>query len=315
MANAQRKLTSLPAARHDLLIITDTSLISRRATAATLLLTAGFVLSGCMAPDQLDTTYGTRSRAGSAQSVNGTHVLAEMFREAGFRVSASPRLGRAVEQADVVIWFPNRFRPPDEEVRLYFESWLRDRSGRALVYVARDFDASIVYWEQVLTSAAPDQVCEVRRRLARCKAAHAQARSGFDEHEDCDWFALRRDLAPRRATTLAGPWSAGIDASRADIRIFTRLEASAETSRDRADDDEAWFGSDDWTELLTSDEDIAGRAIHASDVGAKQADHRYQWVLATERHAGKSRAPQAGGTFDCRVRPARPRRFSGNGAR
>ncbi|MEE8452544.1 MAG: DUF4350 domain-containing protein [Thermoguttaceae bacterium] len=84
----------------------------------------------------------------ASSSVNGTAVLAEMFEQAGHKVFSwrvlSPRLQ---DRADCIVWFPNDFDPPDQEVREWLQDWLYAKPNRTLIYVGRDFDAEPWYWE------------------------------------------------------------------------------------------------------------------------------------------------------------------------
>ena len=99
------------------------------------------LLAGCSR--DIETVYGQREGTEASTSVNGTAVFADMFTLAGHRVSSwhmlSPRLQ---QKADCIVWFPNDFQPPSDDVRHWFEDWLSDKPDRTLIYVGRDFDAA-----------------------------------------------------------------------------------------------------------------------------------------------------------------------------
>src|SRR5262245_28207534 len=81
------------------------------AVAALVLVLLGIAIAG-RRDEQLPTAYGRRRGSDSATSVNGTAVLAEMYRRQGRRVSTSIRFSPALEKYDTIVWFPNDFAPP-----------------------------------------------------------------------------------------------------------------------------------------------------------------------------------------------------------
>src|SRR5436190_10785187 len=69
------------------------------------------VLLGGRRDEQLTTLYGRRRGTEAIRSVNGTSVLAEMFKRRGHRVSTMSRLSPKVDEFDVLVWIPNNFEP------------------------------------------------------------------------------------------------------------------------------------------------------------------------------------------------------------
>lgn len=197
-----------------------------------LILTALTVfLVGC-SNDQIQHSYGhRRGRLGGA-SVNGTGVLSEMFRQAGHRVHTRRVLSPKMESYDTIVWAPDCFALPSEESQAFLEDWLSNRPGRTLVYIGRDFDAEIAYWEDVLPQAPPDQAAEVTRRLAKARARHASERLSMPADSECRWFAIERGESRRRIgrggdakDSLHGVWCEGdsIDVSQVEITLEDRL--------------------------------------------------------------------------------------------
>ena len=105
-----------------------------------LLAACSCAVAGC--EQEIDTRYGQRDGPEATLSVNGTAVLAEMFEQAGHKVTSwnmlSPQLA---QRAECIVWFPDDFRPPSREVVAWLERWLCERPDRTLIYVGRDFDA------------------------------------------------------------------------------------------------------------------------------------------------------------------------------
>ena len=93
-----------------------------------------------------------------------------MFEQAGHNVyswgTLSPRLET---RADCIVWFPDDFEPPSDEVRHWLENWLFDRPGRTLIYVGRDFDAAPWYWEKVEAGAPAEQIPKLRTKRREAK--------------------------------------------------------------------------------------------------------------------------------------------------
>ena len=205
---------------------------ARRAGKAACVLRCGGVVAllFCLLPGcakRLPTEYGRRMGAKGASSVNGTAVLADMFAAAGHRVfsrsSLSPRLE---EQADCIVWFPDDFSPPTEEVREWLEDWLWSEPGRTLVYVGRDFDAAPLYWKKVsegLDAPLRTEVAE-QRRLA--EADYRLARSTLPEQADCDWFQIDGRYRPRQVRSLQGEsdWFAGVEPKQLEIELNGRFQ-------------------------------------------------------------------------------------------
>ncbi len=187
--------------------------------------------AGCGVRD-VDSSYGIRRGARGGQSVNGTGVLAGMFQQAGHRVSTRKQLSPRLDQADVIVWFPDDFEPPTEEVLQYLENWLSRNPQRTLIYVGRDYDAAVSYWEQMQAGAPPEQAVEVARRLARSRADHDRRRMTMPPKQSGTFFRTRRD-APlvtvgkaATETRLRGTWSqnGAILPAQLDFAVRGRLE-------------------------------------------------------------------------------------------
>lgn len=192
-------------------------------------------LAGCGVKD-IDSTYGKRRGAEGGASVNGTAVLAGIFEEAGHEVVTKRYLSPGIHDHNIIVWFPDDFGPPADDVQEFLEEWLYLGEGRTLIYVGRDYDAAITYWKKVQPNTPPDQAVEVTRRLAKARANHNRERSAITNDEGCRWFEPRREGAKRlvgndskTSTELSGTWSGdrSIDYSALEIEIRGRLDALA----------------------------------------------------------------------------------------
>lgn len=173
------------------------------------------LLIGCAPPpSSLKTEYGTRRGDGRA-SVNGTTILGTMFERAGFEVSSWRRLSPRLQYDDVIVWAPDSFAVPSDAEIDYLEDWLADQEGRTLVYIGRDYDAALDYWQSVLESEPSDPIA-VRRELARATTRH-MANRGIDDEESrkCRWFRWSVDESPLLVRAPQGPWAQAVQADQA----------------------------------------------------------------------------------------------------
>ncbi|MBW8883721.1 MAG: hypothetical protein JF612_02860 [Planctomycetia bacterium] len=195
-----------------------------------LLIVVGALLAG-RRDEPLPTVYGRRRGGEAGRSVNGTAVLADMFRARGHTVTTMSRFSPRLDKYDVVVWTPDDFEPPDEEHRERLEQWLMDGKGRTVVYIGRDYNAAIDYWERMAPTAPPELAGESLHRQAEARAAWESARSQMPNGEYARWFTARRDHKRRKVTELSGPWAKDIDASQTDIHVEGQLDVPTEDDR------------------------------------------------------------------------------------
>ena len=178
--------------------------------------------------EKLPFIYGKRRGTVASTSVNGTAVLSELYRSQGRRVGTVIRFSPALERYDTIVWIPDDFAPPDKPHREFLENWLANGFGRTVVYVGRDYDSAVDYWQHVTTDAptdAPtDQADEFLRRQAEARARYESDRSLMPVNENVDWFVAKRDAPSTPVTSLSGPWADDIDAKTAALRLNGRLE-------------------------------------------------------------------------------------------
>jgi hypothetical protein len=202
------------------------------------LIVAGALLSG-RRDETLPAAYGHRRGLEWGKSVNGTAVLADMFRRSGSRVTTYTRFSPRAERCDTLVWFPDDFEPPTAEQREWLEDWLATGPGRTLVYVGRDYDAAVAYWNTVAATAPPNLAGEIERRRAEARADWEARRSAMPLSEYAGWFTVARDGKPTDARQLSGPWAEGIDATKTAIHLEGRLRIPTEADRKAAKSDEA----------------------------------------------------------------------------
>jgi len=181
------------------------------------------LLTGCGAGDELDTVYGLRSGVYGGKSINGTAVLSEMFEEAGHSISSRRYLSPKLAEADVIIWCPEDFAPPSEDTRKWLDRWL-NRGGRTMIYVGRDYDAEPDYWPEVIPQMPAAQQAEGQRRAGNAKQSFDLHRKDVPEEADAEWYSVDGKAKPRDVTAVKGPWAAGMDATKAKIKLNSRIK-------------------------------------------------------------------------------------------
>jgi hypothetical protein len=179
------------------------------------------LLAGCAARG-LDFDYGRRSSVTGNPSVNGTSVLSEMFVKAGHPVDSKRALTPGLENVQTIVWFPNSLKAPSEDVLDWFDVWLRNEPGRTLVYVGRGYDAQPLFWRKT-KAKLPDQRAEADAAEVEAKEEFARDLKKLPSKEECKWFELVNDKPAEEIGELAGPWAAGVDASKIDLELTQRL--------------------------------------------------------------------------------------------
>jgi hypothetical protein len=192
------------------------------ASIALLLVLLGVVLS-TRRDEKLPSLYGRRRGADAAPSVNGTAVLADLYRSHDRRVGTVVRFSPALDRYNTIVWTPDDFAPPDQPHRNFLENWLTTGVKRTVVYIGRDYDAAVDYWKSQSAIAPPELADEILRRQAEARAQHEAARSAMPANENGQWFAVSRDTSPKPVVSLSGPWAEGIDAKQTAIHLEGRL--------------------------------------------------------------------------------------------
>ena len=187
------------------------------------------LLSGCR--ESVTGGYGQRRGTDAGRSVNGTGVLAHMFEQAGHQVSSWRRLSPKLDREQVIVWFPNDFAAPTDEQINYFESWLNAEPGRTLIYVGRDYDALLDYWQQMLNRVEAEQRIEIRRVLAEARSRHMVRRQEPVSSLSCRWFTFDPQQTSPSLDSLEGPWARELDPSGFNFHLTTLVHPKASDER------------------------------------------------------------------------------------
>ena len=183
-------------------------------------------------PGDIETVYGYRAAMDGRSSVNGTAVFAEMFEQAGHRVFSRGTLSPKLKQrAECIAWFPDRFEPPSADTCRWLEEWLQEQPERTLIYVGRDFDAAIYYWEHIKPNVPKNQRVEIQRRLSEAKKEFDSDRVAAGPAAtvpplDSEWFTFESKPKHRKVRSLESSeaWCDGIDAAKLEIELHGRMK-------------------------------------------------------------------------------------------
>ncbi len=162
-------------------------------------------------PDQYGGVHGR-----FAQSINGLAVFTEMLKQSGSDVRTVRSLNDTIDEADLLIWVPDRMDAPTyDEVQLLnsryqFNNWTR------VLFVGRDYDSSISYWEKVIDQLPESQKFQAEQHVENLRARWSFGRGTGVFYENI-WF--RYDLLDRwiPATQLSGELANGVDGSKSDL--------------------------------------------------------------------------------------------------
>jgi len=192
-----------------------------RAAAKYLLPLLLLVATGCAPEREIETDYG-RVRG---NSINGLSVLAGMYEEADCDVDIWHMLSPRLNRCECIVWAPDSFSPPSRAERKWFEKWLEE-PGRTLVYIGRDYDAAVDYWNAASKDVSIAGWPGVERGRAVAQARFAAGRAKIAREVHCDWF-IRLDTAERGlATRLHSPhshWDYEIDKAGPTVALNSEI--------------------------------------------------------------------------------------------
>jgi hypothetical protein len=196
-----------------------------------MILLASLAIVGCDEEEEgavpFDSTYGEGVKSEGRYSVNGTAVFANMFESAGHNVRFSTRLDSRVRSSDVIIWAPDSFLGPNEQERRWFESWIREETGKTLIYIGRDYDGELPYWSKVIRSSSGDTKANAQQRFNQAIIRHEALRQRTPETQELDWFTIdmsRSNRFVRDLTASDSYWLDGIEIDKCEIAIRGEIQ-------------------------------------------------------------------------------------------
>jgi hypothetical protein len=186
-----------------------------------LLLLASLTLGCGRATPSPNRPYGYSTGREGTREINGYGAFRKMFQGRGHKTFASSSLSKSLQSIDTIVWTPDTQTPPSIVCRDFIEQWLTAKSDRTLVYIGRDFDASIDYWQAVVDAQPLGKQTIARREqmLARVQSME----SDLGGVHFARWFTV--DATRPRSTLggLRGELAEGIDSSKTRLSMRTEL--------------------------------------------------------------------------------------------
>ena len=193
------------------------------------------IATGCHSRVGVNTEYGKVTGTSGGTSVNGTNIFFGMFEERGFETRRYKRISPRIRRYETVVWFPGRQNVPSDRAIEVLEQWLDEGYSRTIIYVARDFDAEIQFYQRMTETAEAEDADEVRRLLAEAKIRQDRRLTYFADNDDpevSDWFEHAYDRR-QKANSLSGPLAEGVDASASGVEFATRLIPPQDPAEER----------------------------------------------------------------------------------
>lgn len=175
----------------------------------------GVLICGCQ--PKLQKGYGRATGLQHTGSINGTVVFHEMVEAGNRKVHRYSQFSPRWEKYQTVYWMPDAFKVPDENIIDKIEIWLTNRSNRTLVYVCRDYDATLQYWESLKENETDaDKVDQLSRFYIDAASNYFNVRNIL-EKKSAPWYEIQEHTYTK-ASQLSGKLVEDIDTSDADVR-------------------------------------------------------------------------------------------------
>jgi hypothetical protein len=196
-------------------------------------------LAGC-GGRAVDESYG---RIGT-RSINGTGVFAGLLSARGHEVRAAVRLTQELRDwADVIVRFAPSAGPVEREEAQWYSEWLNESPRRRLVYVPRDYEATVEYWTMALDQLPKDAPSRLRERIEEARTAAENSGKGRFPipvpakkagkpkavAPSGELFSLKESTkGPSVCKELGGPWAKGVDAAKAALTKHQTIKLGGE---------------------------------------------------------------------------------------
>jgi len=170
---------------------------------------------------QLDERFGDADGR-FKQSVNGMAVFAELLKQHGCDVKMFRTFSEQVDDVDLVVWVADRLDAPNSaELALITERNANNRWSQ-LLFIGRDYDASIAYWEKVIDQLPKKKRSDAEKLLDHKKSEWNKFRSS-SQFISNRFFRYRVEDRWEAVTELSGLLSRGIDESKTDLVLTGRV--------------------------------------------------------------------------------------------
>ncbi|HMO13612.1 MAG TPA: hypothetical protein PKD64_04390 [Pirellulaceae bacterium] len=164
---------------------------------------------------EVDQRYG-EVRGHAAQSMNGLSVFTQMLRQNNVEVDFYRTLSESMSTADLLVWIPDRFNAPTPAEINEFNRRYREDALPPILFIGRDYDGAISYWQQILSQLPPEQQSRAAEYLTELREQWTRRRNtngGFQN----DWFTYHSTDRWQPVSTLRGTLAEGVDVSNTNM--------------------------------------------------------------------------------------------------
>lgn len=175
------------------------------------LLLLGLVALGCTAcsPRLPTGVYGESQGTPAKNSLNGLSVFREALQARGHRVIKIQGLRGKASRLKTIVWTPTTMSVPADDAIDWFEDWLAQPEERLLIWVGRDFDGLIPYYQQALQSTDESQAqtrWKYAETLGVAEAAHIAVQREGVYPEPSRWFRIEKQGFETSDSTSPPAW-------------------------------------------------------------------------------------------------------------
>ncbi len=193
-----------------------------RAAARSMAVLTVVCIAGCGASREPVVDYAI-----DGPSLNGVSVLRATLESVGHSTRVTTRLDDELSDwAHAIIRFASTPGGPGRDEEMWYLDWQELGVGGSLIYVPRDCNLEVEYWDALLRSGSivdPDLAFEARRRRDAAAPWPLELPAREERYPPDGWKSLDIGLEPRVSRTLSGPWAENIDVKAAALPLHDVL--------------------------------------------------------------------------------------------
>ncbi len=187
------------------------------------------VLAGCRDSNSPLVDYGNSL---TPNALDGLSVVRSYCEHAGHKPHRVLALSERTRNLHAIVWAPNDFEVPSNEAIEWFESWLKEKEGRVLIFIGRDFDALSAYWELAAVRQPPENQPPLLLSRALAETKHNWLRHSDRQRLWCRWFFYDRKTTPIVREHWKGDWTNHESLQNAKLTLRDRILPSDDSNPD-----------------------------------------------------------------------------------
>lgn len=233
-----------------------------------------FVLTGCRDSNSPHVDYGNSL---TPTALDGLSVIRSFCEQAGHKPHRVLALSERTRNLHAIVWAPKDFETPSEEAIDWFESWLKEKEGRVLIFIGRDFDALSAYWELAASRQPPENQPPLLLSRALAETKHNWLRRSEGHRLWCRWFYYDRKTIPVVRDHWKGDWTSHESLQNAKLTLRDRILPSDQSNPDLQSKLRSAESKED------EDEEAKQMVDSLDDDAATEPSHSYEYssLIAT----------------------------------